>query len=281
MIYDKNGQRLMNVYGADGNSLLRAYDSDGEIIFTPKIKIMAYNVGQWYTGDHVNVPESEEDAYYALQGGIIERNDPDILLLEEYTAQFGESGKTALSLLSAYPYRHTITDGSATNGLQRAVFSKFPIKRYTEHNYISVYYYDSCVINDDIFLCIVHLPWNNRANRISCANIMLEDAQTSGYKYFIFGGDFNTADYYDTTGADYAVIQPFITAGCHVANGTNFGFIPTYSDYSDMTDYQCLDNIITSPNITILDAYTDNTKATDDIIAKIDHLPFIAELQFN
>ena len=286
-VYDKNGNALSAVYDKTGAPLDVAYDRNGNIVFQKNpttLKVMAYNCGQWYIGSHDNVPADRDAEYYALQNGIIESVDADVLLLEEYTAQFSKAGRTALSMLqSKYPYYHEQTDGSTTTVAQRAIFSKYPISSYSAHSFGgagSGYYYDTCFLTVDrfnIFLVVTHLHWNNLTERAREAGILISAVQN--HPRFIIGGDFNLVDFYSINGEDYQqVIKPFVDKGYNIANGGAFGFIPTYCDTADGAEWTNLDEIVTSANITIDSVTTDKTKVTDSINDKIDHLPLIAEL---
>lgn len=282
-VYDADGNVLHAVYDADGNELDFAYNADGNIVYQKApttIKVMQYNVGQWYIGSHDNVPTDKDAEYYALQNGIIESVNVDVLFLEEYTAQFSKAGRTALSMLqSKYPYYHEQTDGTTTTVAQRAIYSKYPISNYTVHTFTGGYY-DSCIMNVDgsnILLVVTHLHWNSITERAKEAQLIINLVQN--YDRFIVGGDFNTADFSSTDGADYiSVVKPFVDKGYNIANGGAFGFIPTYSDSADGSTWLNLDEIITSANITIDSVTTDRTKVTDSINDKIDHIPLIAEL---
>ena len=289
-IYNKDGTAILSPYGIDGIAKAQAYDINGNTLLTPTIKLMAYNVGQWYLGNHDNVPANLDAEYYALQNGMIQSNDADILFLEEYTLQFSKTGRTALSMLQQYyPYIHErgSSNPSSSSGAYCCICSKYPISNYTHNTFSdgSGLYYDTCTITVngiEIFVVITHLYWvvNGSATRTAEVQTLLN--AVSGKPYFIIGGDFNTFDFFNTSSVDYtAVIKPFVDAGYNIANGGDFGFLHTYSDYTTMDDSLCLDNIVTSANIDILDAYTDTTKATDSIVEKIDHLPLIAIVKIN
>ena len=283
-VYNKNGTIASLIYNVQGNVQHQAYDVSGNPLIPGRtLKVMQYNCGQWYIGDHDNVPANKDEEYYELQSGIIQRNDADILFIEEYTAQFSKTGRTAASFLAPdYPYYHEQTDGTTTTVVQRAIYSKYPISNYQTHIFSEYsYYYDTCNVTIDdltILLVVAHLHWNNINYRASEAQAIL--SAVANAPYFIIGGDFNLEDFSSTSGQDYTrVIKPFVDAGYNIANGGRFGFIPTFTSNSTMTDTENLDEVITSSNIEIINAYTDNTKANDSIVEKIDHLPLIAELE--
>lgn len=282
-IYSVHGDELLSVYDISGTSLESAFDIGGEIVFTRNfpLKIMQYNVGQWYVGDHDNVPADKDEVYYALQSGIISQNDPDVLLLEEYTAQFSKAGRTSISMLqSSYPYYHEQTDGTTTTVTQRAIYSKYPISNYVTHKFSdSNYYYDTCTITINgigILFAVTHLHWNNRTYRAQEVQTILSGISEA--PYVIIGGDFNTSDCFSTSGADYIdVVKPFVDAGYNVGNAGDFGFIDTYSGQSAAPyTFYVLDNIVVSSNIVFESVAADTTKLTDGLNEKVDHLPLVA-----
>ena len=280
--YDIDGQLMNAVYDADG-TVSSAYDIDGNLLSELKVRLCAYNCGQWYIGGHDNIPAEYDETYYALQSGMISDIDADILLLEEYTAQFSKAGRTALSWLSQiYPYYHEQGNGTTTTVQQRAVYSKYPIANYTTHAFTdgSGYYFDTCTITVHgipITVAVTHMHWNNRTYRVQEVGEILSVVASSDR--FIVGGDFNLEDYYDTSGSDYTqTMKPFRDGGYNIANGAGFGFLTTYSDDPTGTYTGCLDNIVTSANITIDDVFVDTTKETDGLADKIDHMPLVADL---
>lgn len=287
-IYNKDGTELASAYDATGIELDEAFSADGSSVFIKDrtIKVMTYNVGTWYDGKHDNVPAAQDADYYALQRGMLEQNDADIVCMEEYCKQFSKAGRTAISLLQEfYPYVYETGGDSPTaspaNG--RCIASKYPITNYTVRNFSdgSSLYYDTCTITVKgipINVMVTHLHWDNRSKRTSEMSTIM--GVLSGFSRFILCGDFNTADCYDTSGADYtAVIQQLVSEGYNLANCGDFGFKITYSSYPDNNWTAVLDNIVTSSNITILNVAVDETKLNDNLTERIDHMPLVATLQ--
>ena len=108
----------------------------------------------------------------------------------------------------------------------------------------------------------------------------------SDKEYWILTGDFNVR--FDTVESDgYAtLVEPFLNQGYHVANGDDFGILQTWCNQNSTTDWHSIDNIFTSSNITITNAYVDDTKVDAYINGYfseygIDHIPLIAELEVN
>lgn len=288
-IYSKSGLETSMAYAKSGSMLFQAYDIDGNELLGDlfDIKVMTYNVGTWYEGKHTNVPRAKDEEYYSLQDGMIQRNNPDILCMNEYCKQFSKTGRTALSMLQQYfPYIHEQggdnPDASNANG--RCIASKYPITNYTVRNFNdgSGLYYDSCTVTVDgnpITVIVTHLFYSasDASKRVSELRTIISFMQTQ--ERCILCGDLNTLNCKSTSGADYInMIQLLLDAGFHIANCGSFGFLVTYSDEPDGTWTGCLDNIVTSSNIQILSAHVDTTKLTDGLQERVDHMPLIAEL---
>lgn len=283
MLYDKNGDQLLSVCGANGQPLNSAYNISGEQIFPDgiRLKVMTYNVGQWYYGSGDNVPAAKDADYYALQNGMIQRNNPDVLCIQEYWKQFSKLPRTAISMLEQYfPYIHE--QGGNSGYFGRCICSKYPISNYTVRTYSDnpQRYYDSCTVTVNgvpITFTNTHLDVNSADTRD------LEIAQLIAYlqtqSLFVACGDYNTAIMTDdkTEDAWKRSIKPYLDAGFHVANCDD-EFYYTSSNIPDGTWNGCLDNIITSPNIAILSAEVDETKRYDDLPERIDHMPFVVEV---
>jgi endonuclease/exonuclease/phosphatase family metal-dependent hydrolase len=280
-IYNKSGIQIYSAYNKSGTSLINAYDVSGGVVFAQSgipLKVMTYNVGGWYIGSGTNVPTDKYEAYLALQTGMIEGNDPDVLLIEEYLANFS-SGHPAIDILQGlFPYVHVKTSGTYYG---RAVCSKYPITDYEEHYFTNdaSRYYDTCTITISgvtVTAVVTHLDTDNTKKYAQIAELIpfLETLPK-----FFCGGDFNayiTHGQASPTSTNYINnVKPFIDAGFNTANWGAYGFMDTYSD----DDYTMgLDNIYTSSNITVTGAYVDETKMNDSIVDKIDHMPLIATL---
>lgn len=285
MIYDKSGNLLHSIYDKNGDALSSGYDSEGQQIYLSvpiTIKVMTYNVGQWYYGSGDNVPANKDADYYNLQNGMIQRNNPDVLVIQEYWKQFSKLPRTALSMLQQYfPYIHE--QGGDSGYFGRCICSKYPISNYVVRTYTdnNQRYYDSCTITVGgipITFTNTHLDVNSQDNRD--AEIIQLIGYLAGQEWFVACGDYNTA----ITSSDKTQeawihnIKPFIDAGFHIANCDD-EFYFTSSNYPDGTWNGCLDNIIVSPNITIQSVTVDETKRTDNLPERIDHMPLIAVLQ--
>lgn len=283
-IYDLQGNSQNSAYSLT-EELNVAYDIDGNIIFRKQspatIKVMSYNVGQWYYGSGDNVPADKDSAYYALQNAMIQNADADVVFLVEYWKLFSKTGRTALSLLEQY-YTYIHEQGGESGYFGRCICSKYPITNYTVHTYSGTSrYYDSCNITINgtvITLVVTHLDTSNA--RFTQITELINYLST--LNSFVCAGDFNTLTITGTVttdATDYTnIIVPLLNAGFHCANCSNHGFLVTYSDEPTGTYVGCLDNIVTSENIQIISASVDTTKLTDGLTERTDHMPLIATL---
>ena len=296
-VYDADGNQLFTVYDADGNALSTAYDADGNVVFRAQginLKVMTYNVGGWYNGTGQSVPAAYDAQYYALQNGILQRNDPDILCINEYRTQFTTGGRTAQSVLS--PYFQYIEERQGSTGYYgHAICSKYPILSYTENQYANdqARYYGKAVINVNgtyVNVIVTHLSTDGDL-RPAQSSELLAYAQTLDNA--IVCGDFNlhckSKDYYYSLTGMYewqVGYKQWVDADFNMANNDDeFGFIGTWWNPTDVEErhgWWSLDNIIVSPNISINNVYADMTKSTDPITSDpnwlIDQTPLIAEI---
>lgn len=286
-IYDIDGNQLAHAYDIDGNELSTAYDIDGNVIYTaesPVIKVMTYNVGGWYDGGGTNVPTSKDEAYYQIQNGIFENNNVDVLCMQEYMTQFSDT-RTAESVLSPYfTYRNCRQVGTYYG---RGICSKYELSDYTVSTYTDDVnrYYDKAYINvggRHVAVFTTHFDPHSFENRKLEVQQLI--TALSNEEYFICCGDYNVLTIRTDSEAitetdDYVhIVTPLLNAGFHCANWSDNGFIPTMGR---VTPLACIDGIITSSNIDVLNVYTDASKVGNPVVEYVDHIPFIATLQIN
>lgn len=283
-VYDGLGNELVAVYDGYGNEIGYAYDGYGNLIFQKapvELKVMQYNAGNWYIGSGTNVPAEKDAEYYALQNAMIQNANADILCINEYWDVFSKSGRTSLSLLEQY-YPYIEARNGDTQYYGHAICSKYPIESYVTNAYStdSRRYYDKAIINVNgkrINMICTHLFPSSHTLREVEAKELFDYAEA--LDNFIICGDFNIPVTSITDSEYIAEYKQFVDTGCHLANGGNFGFMVTSSDEPDGTWTGCIDNIITSPSINMLNAYVDTTKLTDAIADRVDHMPLIAEIE--
>lgn len=297
MVFDINSNTMRAVYDFGGQSLHYAYDLYGDVVFSGDpvtIKVMTYNVGQWYEGRGSNVPADEDAVYYALQNGMIADNLPDILCIEEYWKIFSQTGRTALSMLQQYfPYIHE--QGGDSGYFGRCVCSKYPILGYVVNTYSNEpqRYYDNCTVlvnGRRLSVVVTHLGLTPEDREPQIAELV---AYLSGLRAFVCCGDYNTPYSWHSTPIPetLAELDPFSDAGLKLSNCGDIGFYVT--SCGDTIDQETgevpdgvwrawIDNISTSDNLTPTSAYVDRSKI-DALLAgtitHIDHMPFIAEIE--
>lgn len=281
-VFSKSGAAISSVYSKAGSSLPIAYDKSGDVVFSGNttLKIMNYNVGQWYIGSNTNVPTAKKSAYYALQTGMFAAHRPDILLMQEYWTNWCADGSNSSELLSPYFTTKEVTNpqgyiGHAicTNGISLASYTSHQFSS-NRGNYPTFESANITVGGKTITLVNTHNDYYAEYQTTEISELL---AFLATLDSFILCGDFNiNLATQDTTDAQYTInVKPFVDAGYHVGNCV-MEWIPTYYGTASPTGGKFTDQIITSADITILDIYSDTTKLTDNIDDKIDHIPLIA-----
>ena len=301
-IYDMSGRSLSSCYGVSGGVLQKAYDMSGREIWAlnpVSLKVANYNVGDWYIGSHTYVPTSYKTEYLDLQNAIFTAIDVDVCCMQEAPPKFCQDGTMASVFLDNYfDYFETAAAYTSSTIPYRTIGSNIEIEDFESINFGTGAYYDTtrtyekfyitvggkriCFISSH--LALVHSYTVNQAMEMLAA--------VNGEEYYVIMGDYNTVIYEDVedfrTTQDYQdIIVPYLTAGCNSANLSDFGVFFTYysntleeiEQHPSSANYMCAtDQIFTSPNITINNAYINTIKLYDGINQKIDHVPIIAEL---
>ena len=296
MIYHVNGETQAYTYNISGSSLNVAYDINKNIVYPDesqsRLKVMTYNVGQWYEGGGVNVPADKDAIYYAMHDGILSANRPDILMIEEYWKILSKTGRTAKSMLERYfPYVHE--QGGDSGYFGRCICSKYPISDYTVNLYSTEQerYYDSCTVSINgktITLVVTHLGLSVEAREPQIQELI---EYLSNLDSFICCGDYNTPYSWNSTPRSETVteITQFLSAGFNLANCGDLGnFITSVgtdisSDGLTVPDgvwRGWIDNVSSSSDLVPVAAHVDIRKISElqsGNITKIDHMPFVAE----
>lgn len=287
-VYYKNGSQCVPYLN---NSFPCPFccDESGNIVYTQSqsntVKIMTYNVGQWYTGTGVRVPTAQKAEYLALQKNIFDTNNPDIILMQEYLNSWCEDDSPVSDLLADFSTVKYVTNPQGYIG--HAMYSKnIGLSNYVSHtlngnsgNYPTFETALTAINGKIVNIINTHNNYRPQYQQPEITQIL---SVVSDMEYFILCGDFNVnLSTESTTDEQYTInIKPFIDAGYNVCNCSE-EWIPTYFGTSSATGGKFTDNIITSSNIEIVDLYADTSKLTDGITDKIDHLPLIATLRVN
>lgn len=286
-VYDKPGNVLSIAYGL-GSVLSHAYAVDGTEIFpdeppTPvAFKTMSYNVGSW-TAFGQKATAANQDFWYGVQNAIFTANPVGLCGIQEYYSKI-YSYNVPTMLAQYFTSMYAVDRGSKAG---RALCSDFPLSNGQEITFVNQDERDeirSYLIGDVVIggktvkFLTAHLSLYTNAIIGEIQELL---SAVANYDYWILTGDFNIA-FPDAQSSGYTnLVKPFLDAGYHVANGSTFGFIPTFSTKSpgDDSDWRVLDNIMCSANIDITDVYVDTTKLTMLTTQGIDHLPLIAEME--
>lgn len=291
MIYDVHGNQLDLAYDVHGNQLDSAYDVQGNLIWSARpsnqLKVMSFNVGSWY-GYAKYLPTADASRYYSFYQQLFTDIDADLMGVQEYCNTMGSN--TATSLLNAtFGNLYAVDRRSNPTKAGRALASRYPLSNTAEINFVAQtgevrsFLTSTFQFNGKaIYFLTAHLALtaNEQTAQIQELLDYVEDKE-----YWILTGDFNAR--FDSAESDgYAMlIEPFLNKGYGIANGADFGFIPSWCASGSTTDWHCIDNIFTSSNIEITNVYRDETKITaynnGDFEYGIDHVPLIAELEVN
>lgn len=284
-IYSLSGTHLNNAYSVDGDPLSSAYDIDGVQVFPDEValKVMSYNVGSW-TAFGNKATAANQETWYTLQNGIFQQEQADLAGIQEYYSAIG-SYNVPTMLAQYFQYFYEVDRTSSKAG--RALASKYPMTNAREVNFQnqsgeqrSYLIADTTIGGRTVKFLTAHLALEYSTIALQIQELL---SAVSNLECWILTGDFNIT-FPDAESEGYTtLVKPFLDAGYHVANGSTFGFIPTFSTKKpgDDSDWRVLDNIMCSANIDITDVYIDRDKITDHADYAIDHLPLIAEMRIN
>lgn len=286
MVYTKNGVGISTIYNRSGQRLTQAYDIDENELLNNTIRVMTYNIGQWYIGNGSNVPSADYTTFYNLQRLILSTYAPDVVGFQEYYEPFS-SGHTVESVIGDFFTNHA---NSGTSGYPaKATYTKgFPISDYTKTDFTasSSECYTKGKISvggKEIWILNAHLATSsNEANKVAESTELLN--VVSGLQYFVILADFNTVCKSVSDTEYITIMKQFIDAGYHSANcSQQHGFIDTWtgSNTAGGTWYPC-DQIITSANINIETVIAGTIKIS--VLSGqfvIDHIPLVADLTIN
>jgi endonuclease/exonuclease/phosphatase family metal-dependent hydrolase len=288
MIYDTNKNPYNYAFDVSKTRLNQAYDINKNPLLeiepptpTYKFKVMSYNVGSW-TAFGVKATLENQETWYTLQNSILNAERADLLGIQEYYSAIGSYSVTTM-LGQYYEYLYAVDWVSTKAG--RAIASKYLMTNTAEINFQhqngeqrSYLIGDVAVEGKTIKFITAHLALDNATIALQIGELL---EAVRSFDYWILTGDFNIA-FPNSQSDGYAIlVKPFLDAGYNVANGSNFGFIPTFSTKKpgDESDWRCLDNIMCSSNITITNVYVNRQKITEHVDYAIDHLPLIAEME--
>lgn len=281
-VYDVNGIFQSRLYDYSAESLRFAYDINKDVVFPDGefLRVMSYNVGSWTAFGRKATTENQE-TWHTLQNLILSTEQADLLGIQEYYSAIGSYSVPAM-IGQYYDNLYAVDWVSTKAG--RAIASKYPLTNTREVNFqnqtgeIRSYLIGDVTVNEvTIKFITAHLALDNATIALQIQELL---SAVNSFEYWIMTGDFNINFPNNQSDGYLALVKPFLDAGYHVANGSDFGFIPTFSTKNpgDDSDWRFLDNIMCSSNIDIINVYVNRQKITDHAGYSIDHLPLIAEL---
>ena len=247
------------------------------------ITIMSFNVQHW----------RRLNSNFPLMKHIIDQYRPDLIAFQEFMRIAGETD-TRTALMADYPYYYAY-EGDGERYFNPVAFaSKIPFEDIAGGVYRAQYaasgenrgyirahirVRDQIVTLYNTHLEVVPTAEASRTVRTAQAMELLEMMKRD--RSAICVGDFNTADCFDRTGADYRlIIRPFLEEGYHSANCSDqHGFFKTWFDGNTMAVSEncgCLDQIITTADIAIDSVAVNREKENPDNTEYIDHFPIVA-----
>lgn len=292
-VYNIKGISIDNCFKTNGDNCINAYDIDNNVIFPDgerTLTVMSFNVGTFYTEWHPAPPELGSIFYErnrtilrecaANIAGMPEWYDmigeiPASELMDEfypyYYPEFGAYGKSGSALTSAFTMPATNVELIPFNTQNPNAAQRFFQRSYIKYN------------NKRICFIVTHLDL--KADIRAVQFIELLDI-VANEDYFIITGDLNFAireigdDEYNRG------IQPALDRGYHSAQNAQSFLITYYSGTTvEGSTYGVSENVITSPNINMLNPRINTEKLTDGLCEEygvhIDHLPFLVDLQFD
>ena len=285
MIYGLDGTVKTAIYSLE-SSAPSAYALNGTQVFpdgTLPLKVMSYNVGSW-TSFGSKATSANQEFWYALQSGIFNTERPDLCGIQEYYSAIGSySVPTMLSQYFISQYEVDWVSTKAGRGLcaNYTMSNAHEVNFQNQNGEIRSYLIADMTINGKaVKFLTAHLALENETIALQIGELL---SAVANFDYWILTGDFNI-NFPDAQSTGYTMlVKPFLDAGYHVANGSTFGFIPTFSTKNpgDDSDWRYLDNIMCSANIDITDVYVNLAKMTAITTQGIDHLPLIAEMVIN
>lgn len=285
MIYTINGENKEECYNINGDRLPQCYDINGNPLLDTKqetLKVLSYNVGSWTAFGRAATVQNQQ-TWYQLQNNILSNVNSDIAGFQEY---YNKIGNYSVTKMLGFYYGQTFAVDKATGKAGRAISSKFTMQDSEEINFTHQrgeersYLHTKLTINDKT----VHFLNAHLSYEIDIAELQIDELLdvVQNYEYWILTGDFNVVFNSETDNGYIILVKKFLDSGYNVANGSTFGFIPTFNGGTpeSQNDWRCIDNVMCSSNIEILDAYT-NTLKLSHAGYGIDHLPLIADIKIH
>lgn len=193
----------------------------------------------------------------------------DIFAVEEWNYYFDQDSTFKATDELLKPYYNNIHFGTQNTWIYNGIATNYQLTNIREKHWSGEYYAligDIKIGETTLTFISTHIPWQKQTHAPALQALLQE---LKKYPYFICCGDMNASD------KDQLL---FKQAGFNIANGGNMGWFPTTPGAlarMGMLDgaNRHIDQIVTSPNIKIMNVSAPHTGLNDE-----DHLPILADL---
>lgn len=236
-----------------------------------RLRVGTYNVGHFNQGrlggfqGEGRIVESDLNRWRKWIG----EQSLDLFGVNEWNRYFDKDStfQAKEELLDSY-YKHVYL-GTENTWIYNGFAANFELYNIREEVWAGEYYAiigELRVQDKTIHVISTHLPWQKEWHDQSVRDLI---QLLGGYEYFICLGDMNARDENQ---------RLFTEAGFNMANGGAMGWFPTNANRTASSGYMGkedvnIDNIVTSPNIKIMNVRVPQTGLND-----LDHFPVMADL---
>jgi endonuclease/exonuclease/phosphatase family metal-dependent hydrolase len=232
-----------------------------------KIRIGTFNVGHFNQGKLGGYQEADFPAALVRWRNWIQQQAFDIFFINEWNFHFDKDKTLNATDELLKPFYDRIIFGQENTWIYNGIATNFEITNRRQVQLTHKEYYavvaDWRVRGITITLMSVHVPWQKNFHESSIDALI---AEMKRHEYLICCGDLNAPD---------RNVLKIKNAGFKVANGGDEGWFCTAAKRCAETTVDVhIDNIITSPNLTIRRVSAPHTGLNDQ-----DHLPLLAEVE--
>ena len=234
------------------------------------MRVCTFNVGLWHDGN-TKQPDATASAFAKSWRRFLGEMNPEVMDMLEAPSTINQSNTVNARDLYGFklPFQYRDSDGNSSARLSAAKNSMLNPTRLTfaSGSGQPCFSFDYQVGDKMVHFVIVHLSTETNSDDRSPRQLdlgeikgWLDTAVRTG-KSWVVMGDFNT----------YNMSELDIFANYNVANGGIFGEFITWPNVSERWPNGAIDNIITTPDISIQNVFIANVSLSD-------HKPLVADL---
>ncbi len=229
------------------------------------LRVGSYNVGHFNQGKIGGYQGADVQEALQRWKQWITKQQFDVFFIQEWNQNFDKAETINAKEALLDPLFKSVAFGKRNTWIYNGVATGFETTNFRQVTLTHKQYYITQVDwqweGKTIVLMSVHVPWQKEHN--SSFDMLIQELKK--HEYFICAGDLNAPE---------ENIVKLKAAGFNIANGGSEGWFST-SGKRKGTDLplQHIDNIITSPNMTLRKISAPNTGLNDK-----DHFPILAEI---